>query len=142
MDEPIGYLLKRAQAALRLRMDQALAARGVTTPQYAALSALEAEPGISNADLARKSFVTPQTMIRIVENLESLGLVVREPHPTHGRVLLTTLSPKGKRLVASCHEDVDAVQERMLNGLGRRDRALFSDFLRRCGAALGASSEE
>ena len=55
----IGYQLKRLQSLLRARMDAALDERGLTTPQYAALSAIEAAPGLSNAALARRSFVTP-----------------------------------------------------------------------------------
>jgi DNA-binding MarR family transcriptional regulator len=61
LDDRIGYLLKRVQAGLRAEMDEALEAKRLTTPQYAVLSALEREPGISNADLARRSFVTPHT---------------------------------------------------------------------------------
>src|ERR1700722_9693573 len=86
-DDRIGYLLKRVQHSLRSRMDKVLESKGLTTPQYAVLSFLENEPGASSAELARRSFVTPQTMIRIVENLETLGLIRREPHPTHGRGL-------------------------------------------------------
>jgi len=58
----IGYELKRAQHALRLGMDEELRGLGVTTPQYAAMSVLAEEPGLSNAQLARRSSVTPQTM--------------------------------------------------------------------------------
>ena len=136
MDERIGYLLKRAQAGLRSGMDEALATKGLTTPQYAVLSALEREPGISNAELARRSFVTPQTMIRIVEHLETLQLIARQPHPTHGRVLTASLTPKGARLVASCHAAAEAVEARMLRGLGARERATLQSLLERCATAL------
>jgi hypothetical protein len=70
-DDRIGYLLKRVQFRLRSQMDKVLESKGLTTPQYAVLSFLEHEPGASSAELARRSFVTPQTMIRIVENLET-----------------------------------------------------------------------
>jgi DNA-binding MarR family transcriptional regulator len=135
MDDRIGYLLKRAQAGLRAGMDEALATKGLTTPQYSALSNLESEPGISSADLARRSFVTPQTMIRIVENLEALRLIVRKPHPTHGKVLMASLTPEGARLVASCHAAVNAVEARMLRSLGARERATLQSLLERCAAA-------
>src|SRR3712207_8022525 len=66
----VGYELKRAQHALRSEMDGALRGVGLTTPQYAALSVLEGEEGISGALLARRCFVTPQTMNGILVNLE------------------------------------------------------------------------
>ena len=102
MDDRIGYLLKRVQAGLRWGMDRALETKGLTTSQYAVRSALERESGLSNAELARRSFVTPQTMIRIVENLEALHLIERQPHPTHGKVLTAFLTPEGARRVAAC----------------------------------------
>ena len=136
MDDRIGYLLKRVQAGLRAGMDEALAAKGLTTPQYAVLSALEREPGISNAELARRSFVTPQTMIRIVDNLESLRLIARKPHPTHGKVLMANLTPEGARLVKSCHSTVEAVETRMLRGLKASERSTLQSLLERCAAAI------
>lgn len=136
MDERVGYLLKRVQAALRGGMDHALEAKGLTTPQYAVLSALEQEPEISSAELARRSFVTPQTMIRIVEILESLRLIRRKAHPTHGRVLMASLTPEGARLVTSCHAAVKAVEERMLRGLTAGERSALRALLARCAKAL------
>src|SRR5215210_8834606 len=79
----VGYELKRVQHDLRLYMDAGLRELDVTTPQYAALSVLAEEPGISNAALARRSFVTPQTMNQIMLRLEAAGLVGRRPHPEH-----------------------------------------------------------
>jgi DNA-binding MarR family transcriptional regulator len=58
----LGYLLKRAQAALHAGMAGALREHGATLAQYAVLTDLDEEPGLSNAGLARRSFVTPQTM--------------------------------------------------------------------------------
>lgn len=136
MDDRIGYLLKRVQAGLRAAMDQALEAKGLTTPQYAVLSALEEESGISNAELARRSFVTPQTMIRIVENLESSKLIERQPHPTHGKVLTVSLTTEGARRVASCHAAIAAIEDRMLKDLGVRERSTLRSLLERCAASL------
>jgi DNA-binding MarR family transcriptional regulator len=55
---------------LRVHMDDAICCFGITTPQYAVLSQLQSQPGISNSALARASFVTAQTMHGIVCNLE------------------------------------------------------------------------
>ncbi len=134
--EQIGFLLRRAQATLRSEMDDALEANGLTTPQYAVLTALEREPGISNAELARRAFVTPQTMIRIVEKLEALRFIVRQSHATHGKILAASLTAQGARLVASCHAAVDAVEARMLRSMDARERAILQSLLKRCAEAL------
>jgi hypothetical protein len=59
LENKISYALKKAQHVLRLRMDEDLKELGVTTPQYAALSLPAKEPGLSNAGLVRRFFVTP-----------------------------------------------------------------------------------
>jgi DNA-binding MarR family transcriptional regulator len=132
----VGYQMKRAEHALRLEMDAALRRVGLTTPQYAALSVLEAEEGLSGAALARRCFVTPQTMNQILMNLEGSGMVERRPHPEHGRVLSTYLTEKGEELVSLAHRVVEAIEERMLSGLNREERTWLLEVLRGCAESL------
>jgi len=134
----IGYLLKRAQAALRAEMDKQLARHCLTTPQYAALSALERMPGLSSAELARRSFVTPQTMIRIVAGLEEKGLVKRSEHPVHGRILEATLTAEGQRAIRAGHKVVLDVERRMLGTLTEAERRTLARLLKSCAYALGS----
>lgn len=114
----LGYAIKRAQHALRIRMDDALRPIGLTTPQYSALSAVSARPGISNAELARSAFVTPQTMQAILAGLEREGLLQREPDPAHGRILRSVLTAKGSALLANAHRLMDDVGEVLVQAVG------------------------
>lgn len=141
VEERMGYVLKRLQQALRAAMDKALRQRGLTTPQYAALSALEQVSGLSNAELARRCFVTPQTMNEIVANLEAAGLVTRRRAAADGRVVQTYLAPQGQRLLADCHQAVEAIEMRMVSGLSGAERHALIDGLRRCIAALEAPAD-
>ncbi|MFC7705582.1 MarR family winged helix-turn-helix transcriptional regulator [Plastorhodobacter daqingensis] len=106
--ESLGYALKRAQQALRLHMDRQLKSLGLTAPQYNVLCSLEAEPGASNARLARRAFVTPQTMQSMLVKLERAGLIARTPDTEHGRIQRTELTEKGRETVLEAHQ---AVQE-------------------------------
>src|ERR1700744_3945121 len=85
-DGHIGYLLRQAYAIHRLHMERALAEFGLTPPQFSVLTMLNAYPGISNADVARLSWLTPQTVSVIATNLEKLGAIGRRPHSIHGRI--------------------------------------------------------
>lgn len=138
MERRVGYELKRAQQALRARMDEALRGRGMTTPQYAALSALEREDGLSNAELARRSFVTPQTMNGIVANLEAARLVQRRPHLEHGRIRQIFLTDPGRSVVRSAHPVVTEIERRMLAPLVDDERSRLLTALRACALALEA----
>ncbi len=113
----LGYLLRQAAAAHRLRMDRALADLAVTAPQFAVLTMLNAYPGQSNADVARLALLTPQTTNAIVANLERAGFVRRRPHPSHGRILLVELSPAGARLLDRCRARVQALEDELLAGV-------------------------
>lgn len=136
LNSSVGYELKRVQHFLRLEMDAVLKGLGVTTPQYAALSVLAEEPGLSNAALARRSFVTPQTMNQILVRLEAAGLLGRWPHPEHGRVLQAFLTEDGERLREDCATRVDTVVGRMLGGFSEGERLRLLEMLRACSAAL------
>src|SRR5919108_3279057 len=91
-----GYLLRQAWHAFRAAMDSALRAHGLNGAQYAVLSVLARDPGMSGADLARSCNTTPQAMNGVLATLERDGLIERRPHPTHGRILQVTMPREGE----------------------------------------------
>jgi DNA-binding MarR family transcriptional regulator len=106
----LGYLLRQAAGAYRLKMERALGDIEVTPPQFAVLTMLVAYPGHSNADLARVALLTPQTMSLIVANLERIGAVLRRPHAVHGRIQQLELTAFGRTLLANCNTRAAAVE--------------------------------
>ena len=97
----LAYLLRQAQGAARLAMERSLAELGVTSPQFVVLTMLKAYPGLSGADLARVSMLTPQTVGVIIRNLERDGAIRKTPHPVHGRMLQWKVTPRGATLLAT-----------------------------------------
>jgi len=127
--QTIGYRLKRAQHALRLRMDHLLHERDLTMAQYIALSLIEVSPQITNAEIARRAFVTPQTMHRIITDIESAGLVVASAAPNNKRELLRSLTERGMELVKYAHQVAREVETEMLRGLSAKDLERFRSYL-------------
>ena len=113
-------------------MDKALSDVGLTTPQYAALSELAKDRGLSNAELARRCFVTPQTMHQIINGLEVRQLLNRSPHPEHGRIQQIKLSKQGESLLKEGHEHVREVERKMTDGLSKSAVAEVNKLLVRC----------
>lgn len=132
----VGHQLKRAQQALRGRMDEGLRELGLTAPQYAILSILEEAPGLSGAELARRAFVTPQTMNPILIHLETIGWVERLPHPAHGRVINTYLTGRGQAVLERAHAVVYAIEARMLDGVGEEQARRLAEQLGECAKRL------
>ena len=137
--ELVGYQLKRAQQALRTAMDEGLRAHGLTTPQYAALTHLEADEPLSGAGLARRCFVTAQTMNAILVGLERARLVERTPHANHGRVIEARLTKRGRAKIKGAHRTVFEIEERMLSRMTPAGRRRLNRTLRRLVENLGTS---
>ena len=113
-DGHIGYLLRQATAAVRLAHDVALADAGLTTPRFLVLNLVDAYPGASGAELARSAQLTPQTVNLIVRKLERGGLIARNEHETHGRVLRLTLTAAGKERLRQGKMLSDKIERRVL----------------------------
>ena len=132
----LAYLLRQAQAATRLTLERRLADLGVTPPQFAVLTMLRAYPGLSGADLARVALLTPQTVGVIIRNLERSGAVRKTPHPVHGRVLQWTLTRRGGTLLDKCRRPVQALERRLIAGLGAKAQATVRRWLSKIAADL------
>ncbi len=128
----LGYKLKQTQHALRLHMDDALRSLNLTTPQYAVLAQLELRPGISNAVLARSSFITAQTMHGIVRNLEKSKLVKRKSDPEHGRIICTELTKQGIKILEQAHKIIMKVEENMTFTMTKDNISLLEKLLVEC----------
>jgi DNA-binding MarR family transcriptional regulator len=114
--------LRRTQHAVRIRLDADLSATGLTTPQYAVLETLKREGEFSASELAREFGMTAQTLNVLVKALEANGLLRRSRHPTHGRILLASLTAAGRRALERGRALGVAVQDRVLAGLTASDR--------------------
>lgn len=126
--EHVGYRLKRASAALRGAMDKALRDHDLTVPQYSCLELLDERPGLSNADLARGTFVTRQSANVVLRGLEEAGLVTRPATADHGRALPVHLTPAGQGRLHAARGAVYAVEARMIRAIpARRLTALLAE---------------
>jgi DNA-binding MarR family transcriptional regulator len=128
----IGYLIKGLQQAIRHRMDDELRHMNLSISQYAVLSALEQSETLSNVQLARACFVTPQTMQQLVKGLEREQWVERRPHSEHGRIIESRLTEPGRMLLAEAHQLVNAIEAIMLEGLSEQAQERLATDLARC----------
>lgn len=126
----LSDVLGRADFALRRRLAEGLSTLGLTLPQFTALSVLRRRDGLSNAQLARRTLITPQSMIIVTAALEREGLITRVPDPAHGRVLRTLLTDSGSRLLDAADQTVEAIEADMLQELSAADRKRLLDDLR------------
>ncbi|MGT2464341.1 MarR family winged helix-turn-helix transcriptional regulator [Mesorhizobium atlanticum] len=125
----LGYLLRQAAGAYRLKVERALDEYGVTQAQFAALTMISAYPGLSNADLARLAVLTPQTVSVIVGNLEKAGSLVRRPHAVHGRIQHLDLTDSGRGLLKKCRERVYRLEGELTASLSAEEERVVRRWL-------------
>ena len=136
----LGYLLRQASLAWRARMEHALAEFEVTPPQFAALTMIGAYPGLSSADLARLSLLTPATVSVLVANLRRAGLATAQPHPIHGRILQLAPTDKGNALLARCKRRVYALETELTRELSKAEEQTVRRWLARLAAGTTAKA--
>lgn len=139
----ISYVLARLERAVRAAINERVRPFDLTTLQYTTLSVLGARgQPLSNAQLARRAYMTPQSMIEVIDALERKGLIRRDPHPNHRRVYPATLTAKGRRVLAACDAAVEEMEEQMLAELSTEERESLLAWLKACVRALHAGFPE
>lgn len=139
----ISYVIARLERAIRAAVNERVRPHGLTTLQYTTLSVLGARgQPLSNAQLARRAYMTPQSMIEVIDALERKELIRRDPHPSHRRVFPATMTAKGLRVLAACDAAVEEMEEEMLAGLGPDERESLVRWLKTCVRALHAGFPE
>lgn len=137
---PIGYLVKLVDEAFRYKLDGVLKVHSLTTATYAALHHLAAsdEP-MNSSDLARTSWVTPQTMHRLVKSLKDAGFVAIADQ--RGRALMLTLTEQGSEIYLAALKDVTRLERDTVAHLSTQEEALLRKLLLSCHGVLTAAEE-
>ena len=131
------YILARLARVVQRLLEEMLVPHDLTLPQFTTLAVLLRRPGLSNAQLARRAYITPQSMQEVLRALEDRKLVRRTPAPENQRILRTSLTQAGRRLVEKAERDTSKIEDAMLSGLTPAKRVLFVKSLQQCVARLG-----
>lgn len=132
---PLSYALTRLSRAIGHELQSANLT--LVGPQVAALLALRHEPGLSNAQLSRRCYVTPQSMNEVILVLEQRGLIVRRQDPSNRRILRAELTPAATDILAGWDDAIADVEARMFDGFTSREIDTFAAALDECVANMG-----
>lgn len=132
LDQSVGYVLKQVQASLHTAMDGVLRPLDLTVAQYACLELLGQHPGLSNSELARRAFVTRQSMNLVLRRLQERGLLTRPEHAAHGRALPTKLTRAGQTKLRRASVAVRTVEQQLFSPLSLAQQRRLRDELAAC----------
>lgn len=128
----LSYLVKLVEHKMRNEIDAALLHLGLTAAQYSTLSTLESEEKLTNAELARKCSVTPQTMNKIMQNLESDGFVKKTNSTEHGLKINFEMTAKAHKVVCKAHASVNEIEKNTIKGLNKSQYQDLETALKKC----------
>ncbi|MET7572427.1 MarR family winged helix-turn-helix transcriptional regulator [Streptomyces sp. NPDC005492] len=132
-----SWLLGRAAARGRALVADALAAEGLKMWHHVVLSAVRDLAPVAQADLGRGVGLDPKDLVGVLNDLQSTGLVVREPDPKDRRKNAVSLTTEGARLLKRCEKAARAANEQLLAPLSAAERERFMDLLIRISGTDG-----
>lgn len=117
-----SYAVATLERSIRRSLGAVLRPFELTVAEYTALSLIRRRDGYSNAQLARRSFVSPQAMHEMISSLEKRALLERAPSESHRSMRHTHLTKRGRDLLDRCNVAVDEMEETMLASIPAKRR--------------------
>lgn len=130
-NETIGFLLHDAARLLKRDFERRARSLGLTRAQWQTLFHLARNEGCNQAALADVLEVEPITLARVIDRLESSGLVERRTDPTDRRARLLFLGPDATPLLEQLRALGAETREVALTGVSDEDRVLLTELLGR-----------
>jgi MarR family transcriptional regulator, transcriptional regulator for hemolysin len=124
-----GFLLKDVSRLYVQRFEQRAAVHGLTLPQCRALVHLANNEGISQVQLAEFTDIEPMSLVRILDRMESDGLVERRNDPADRRARCLYLKPKAKPVVDDIWHLVELTRREAFAGVPKRQADLLISLL-------------
>jgi DNA-binding MarR family transcriptional regulator len=127
-----SYAVAALDRSIRRSLGAVLQPLGLSVAEYTALSLVRRRDGYSNAQLARRSFVSPQAMHEMIQSLEGRGLLERAESASHRSIRHINLTESGRALLEACDDVVDVMEAAMLAGTPDEQRDEIVSLLMDC----------
>ena len=129
----LWLVITRSYRVLSLLAEQSIANAGLGLTDFAALEALLHKGPLTISQIQEKVLLASGSMTAAVDRLEKLGLIVRKPSANDRRARIVELTPKGKRLAASCFEQHAKDLEALMSALSEKEKEQVYASLKKLG---------
>lgn len=137
-DDDFLFLLHDVARLMRVDADKRARAHGMTRAQWVMMIHLERQPGLSQKELSELLEVEPITVARLVDRLETHGMVERRPDPRDRRIWRLHLLPAATATLREIHLQRQAMAQLITTGVSPDMVCAMKDGLRRMKATLCA----
>lgn len=135
----IGYLVKRAQCLMADCLDVAFAEQDFTFMQWVVLMYVRDKIGVTATDICRDYRHDHGALTRVIDQLETRGLIKRQRSKEDRRVVDLSLTAQGRRTVETL---IPVVVERLNTALDGFTVAEVSELTRLLGKLVSRVEQE
>jgi DNA-binding MarR family transcriptional regulator len=128
-NESLAYLVSHLNLDLQNELDSRLKHYQIDIKLWPVLFALWQEEGVSQTELSRRCDVANYTMTRLLDQLQSLGLIVRHQEEDNRRTFLIYLTDQAKAMEQDLVREAERVNEGFLGKLDEQERDVLMALL-------------
>ncbi|MET8569321.1 MarR family transcriptional regulator [Streptomyces sp. NPDC004783] len=125
-----GHLARRLQQAHHLLWNT-MVSEETTSPQFAVLNALVAEPGLDQRTVGERVGLDRSTIAEVISRLGRRGLLDKVRDPQDGRRFLLRLTGEGERVHRRLTVRTARMNQVFLAPLSAGEQAVFFDLIQR-----------
>ncbi|MBQ0995131.1 MarR family winged helix-turn-helix transcriptional regulator [Streptomyces sp. RK62] len=126
----LGHLARRLQQAHHLLWNT-MVSEEITSPQFAVLNTLVAEPGLDQRTVGERVGLDRSTIAEVISRLGRRGLLDKVRDPQDGRRSLLRLTDEGLRTHKRLTVRTARMNQVFLAPLSAEEQTLFLDLIRR-----------
>lgn len=126
----LGYFIRRAQVWVFQDFIRTLKDLGISPAQYSVLLVIDANPGLSQAELGRTLGIERARLVRVLHRLDSRGLTRRLQSSADGRTHALRLTQRGQEAMRRAMELAEQHEERLIGKIGAEPYKVVKNILR------------
>jgi DNA-binding MarR family transcriptional regulator len=131
LDDYLPYLLNRAGARIAASFGEEVRPLGASLQTWRVLAALRERDGRRMSDLAGTTSIEVSTLTRLVDGMETQGLVSRRRDGSDARVVTLHVTPAGRRMTRKILPIAERYEKVALDGFSEAEATTLKTALRR-----------
>ncbi len=136
LTESPSHLLHRAQQYAADRFTSEMNGEAITQRQFAVLSAVSSNEGLTQTDLVRATGIDRSTLAELVARMAQRKLLARARAKSDARANVVSLTADGRKLLNTALPRVASADAAILGSLPKNKRDAFLDTLQRIAKSL------
>ena len=127
----LGYNARRAALVIIELFLKRMAVYDLTPVDFSVLSLITHNAGISSRQLCSALNILPPNLVGMINSLEKRELIVREPHPSDGRIVGLHLSNAGSQLMKDAEQTAKELENEAASKLTATERKTLMRLLQK-----------